>query len=97
MKIYSVYFDIDYFKNNFDDELLKIFRNFLDEITNERKDDEKWKKQISDFKKQWKNKTSNFIRPRFKRDHKSQKRIQCAINNKDFLNYIAMRGEYVWE
>ena len=26
-----------------------------------------------------------FIRPRFKRDHKSQKRIQCAINNKDFF------------
>lgn len=96
-KIYSVYFDIDYFKSNFDDELLKIFRKFLDEITNNKKDDERWKNQISDFKKRWKNKTPNFIRPRFKRDHKSQKRIQCAINNKDFLHYIAMRGEYVWE
>lgn len=97
VKIYSVYFDIDCFKSNFDEELLKIFRKFLDEITNERKDDEKWKNQILDFKKQWRNKTSNFIRPRFKRDHKTQKRIQCAINNKDFLNYITMRGEYVWE
>lgn len=97
IKIYSVYFDIDYFKSNFDEGLMKTFREFLDKITNDEKDDEKWKNQILDFKKQWKNKTSNFIRPRFKRDHRSQKRIQCAINNKDFLNYITMRGEYVWE
>ena len=33
-------------------------------------------------------KTSNLVRPRFKRDHKSQKRIQCAINNKDFYQKI---------
>lgn len=96
IKIYSVYFDIDYFKSNFDESLLRTFKDFLNEITNDEKDDEKWKNQILDFRKQWKNKTSNFIRPRFKRDHKFQKRIQCAINNKDFLNYVATRGEYIW-
>lgn len=39
-------------------------------------------------KARWQKETNNLIRPRFKRDHKNQKRIQCAINNKDFYKYF---------
>ena len=60
----------------------------LNNITNDKKDDEKWRKMMQEQKARWKNETSNYIRPRFKRDHKTQKRIQCAINYKDFYAYF---------
>lgn len=97
VKIYSVYFKIEDFKKNFDGKLLDDFSQFLENITNNYSDDEKWKYQIKIFRKEWKSRTSNFIRPRFKRDHKNQKRIQCAINNKDFINYWRNGGEFKWE
>lgn len=69
------------------------FRTLLSSITNDRKDDEEWKDEIAILKKEWKDSTLNLIRPRFKRDHKKQKRIQCAINNKDFYNYFIPKYE----
>lgn len=72
------------FPENFTD----IFQNCLDSVSNDREDDEKWRALIQDAKKQWQAATKNLIRPRFKRDHKKQKRIQCAINNKDFYKYF---------
>lgn len=69
------------------------FKTLLSSITNNRKDDERWKNEINLLKKEWKNSTPNLIRPRFKRDHKKQKRIQCAINNKDFYNYFIPKYE----
>jgi len=68
-------------------------QSLLCEITNSHEDDEKWRLQITQLRKDWKNGTPNLIRLRFKRDHKSQKRIQCAINNKDFYNYFIKRYE----
>ena len=62
--------------------------DLLDNITNDRSDDANWKAQITQLRKEWKEQTPNLVRLRFKRDHKSQKRIQCAINNKDFYNYF---------
>lgn len=46
---------------------------------------------ISDLKAEYKKLTPNLVRPRFKRDHKKQKRIQCAINNKDFYSYFVAK------
>lgn len=73
---------------NFDDSFCPRFRSLLKEITNDKKDDTKWREQIKILKNDWKKSTTNLIRPRFKRDHKNQKRIQCAINNKDFFNHF---------
>jgi hypothetical protein len=71
----------------------KKFKNLLNNITNDKKDDEKWKTQITQLTKEYKILTPNLVRPRFKRDHKKQKRIQCAINNKDFYNYFVVKYE----
>ena len=68
-------------------------KDLLNNITNDVSDDLKWKKEITVLRTEWKNKTTNLIRPRFKRDHKKQKRIQCAINNKDFYNYFIKKYE----
>lgn len=69
------------------------FHELLNNITNDYTDDIKWKTSITLLKKEWKMATPNLIRPRFKRDHKNQKRIQCAINNKDFYEYFIDRYE----
>jgi hypothetical protein len=63
-------------------------KDLLDTITNHKDDDSKWKSQIKILKKEWSNNTPNIVRPRFKRDHKVQKRIQCAINYNDFIQHF---------
>ena len=72
----------------FDQQLLKDMKEFLHIVSNDCSDDLLWKSTISQFKKDWACKTNNLIRPRFKRDHKKQKRIQCAINNKIFYSHF---------
>lgn len=75
----------------FNEEFNQKFQDLLTNITNSYEDDAKWRKNIGILRTEWRNKTLNLIRPRFKRDHGSQKRIQCAINNKDFYNYFIKR------
>lgn len=77
----------------FNKEMAGKFKDLLDNITNDKSDDARWKEEITVLKKEWKESTSNLVRPRFKRDHKTQKRIQCAINNKDFYNYFIPKYE----
>ena len=72
----------------FNESFTVKFKELLNNITNDYSDDEKWRKSISELRKDWKKQTPNLIRPRFKRDHHTQKRIQCAINNKDFYTYF---------
>lgn len=85
---------------NFDEEMVR----FLNDISNNYSDDDKWKIGCKKFIRQWKNywKINNgkfekqwqesypdrLIIPRFKRDHKKQKRIQCAIPNKLFYKHF---------
>lgn len=63
------------------DELKKWIQN----VSNEKAFDNQWKKEVKEWKKEYGNR---LISLRFKRDHKSQKRIQCAINNKIFYSYF---------
>ena len=75
----------------FNEEIGFSLKHVFDGITNDKKDDIKWKETREKYKNLWKNETKNIIRPRFKRDHKKQKRIQCAINNKDFEKYFILK------
>ena len=75
----------------FNKECEKYFSYIIENITNDRGDDTKWKKWIKEGKEKWQSSTPNLIRPRFKRDHKAQKRIQCAINYQDFINYFVKK------
>lgn len=78
--------------------------NFLKHISNDKKDDDKWTEGRKLYEMVWKNSWKDYaldfsekwgelykerpILPRFKRDHKTQKRIQCAIPNKLFYKYF---------
>lgn len=72
----------------FNQDIVNKCSQLINTITNDYADDEKWKQARLALTKEWKENTQNLIRPRFKRDHKSQKRMQCAINNKDFYSYF---------
>lgn len=90
---FLLHIDCNEYTSLFNKEMSYKFKTLLNSITNDHSDDEKWKKEISILKREWKDSTPNLIRPRFKRDHKTQKRIQCAINNKDFYNYFIPKYE----
>lgn len=53
-------------------------------ITCLRADDDRWKEYCDRYKKLWNARARN-CRIRFKKENKTQKRIQCALNQKDFL------------
>ena len=72
----------------FDQNIVQECQDFLNSVTNNVSDDEKWKIGREALTAKWKEQTTNLVRPRFKRDHKDQKRMQCAINNGDFYNYF---------
>ena len=72
----------------FDMSLVNKCQELINTISNNPYDDNKWKTERTILTKAWKESTFNLIRPRFKRDHKNQKRMQCAINNKDFYSYF---------
>ena len=86
VETYALYIKGDEWAGLFHKETGAKFKELITTITNSYDDDAKWKASIKELKKEWSAHTSNLIRPRFKRDHKTQKRIQCAINNGDFYN-----------
>lgn len=85
---YILYFTKEEWKKFFTDEMNFKFKELLNNCSNDHSYDTIWKEKTALLKKEWVQKTNNLIRPRFKRDHKTQKRIQCAINNKDFYKYF---------
>lgn len=85
---HRIFFDKNSWRNLFGeyDLILKMDNFVKNEITNDKIDDSKWKKEIAKFKLEYGK--SNIIQPRFKRDHKSQRRLQCGISYTNFINYI---------
>ena len=80
----------------FPPHFIEDFKIMLDSVTNHRSDDMKWRKLIAEQRAKWRKETKNLVRPRFKRDHnlkRPQKRVQCAINYKDFYNYFLPKYE----
>jgi hypothetical protein len=65
--------------HNYDD-----MKNDMSKISNDRTDDSKWKEFCNKYKCTWS--PSNIFDVRFKRDHKKQKRIQCAISWSKYNN-----------
>jgi hypothetical protein len=90
---YCLYIPGAIFHSYFDPSFQSKFKLLLNEITNDRADDEKWTTRRKALAKEYEDLTPNLVRPRFKRDHKKQKRIQCAINNSDFYKHFIPKFE----
>lgn len=59
-------------------------------VSNDKSYDNQWKSECKMYKKDWG--TDRIIQPRFKRDSKKQKRIQCGISYKNFIQYLVEKG-----
>jgi hypothetical protein len=70
-------------KFNLDDDMFKE----MSLISNLKKDDNRWREFRIKFKNEWDH-NQNKIDLRCKRDHKTQRRIQCAISWKNFNEYF---------
>lgn len=66
------------FKREFDERI----RTMISEASNDRSYDKIWREQRISLKQDW---GDGIIKLRPKRDHKTQKRMQCSISYKDFL------------
>lgn len=71
----------------FSTDATEAYAHVFDGITNDPSDDAKWTARINGLKKKYNTSKAPFC-PRFKRDHKSQRRVQGAINNKMFYNHF---------
>lgn len=76
-----------FIKSNIIYSILPTMSNLLETISNNESDDQIWKREILKIRTKW-NSTKTMLRPRFKRDHKKQKRIQCSIRYNDFIKNI---------
>ena len=90
-----LYIPIKDWKEMFNLSLTPSFKKLLAIVSNKKEDDLTWKLGCNLLKEKWIQTTNNLIRLRFKRDHKIQKRMQCAINNKDFYNYFCKKYEVI--
>lgn len=68
------------------DNLEEMFKE-MDIITNNHEDDKKWKVFINKYKKIWG--VDRIINLNFKRDHKTQKRIQLSISKKNISKFLS--------
>lgn len=74
-----------------------LFKNALNSVSNDKKDDNKWTELRTSCVQFWKNNTSGFITPNGKRDHKKQKRWQCSINKTNFFKEFLPKYEITEE
>lgn len=87
VKEYTIFVDIKkwlkYFEFSFYSELKNWIKN---EVNNSYSYDSTWKVDIKKWKKIWGK--DKIVQPRFKRDHKTQRRIQCAVSNKNLKLFL---------
>lgn len=79
-----------FLKNERAEERLNDAKNLLNSVTNNYKDDKKFRESFKILKQKYR--PGSLIQVQAKRDHKHQKRVQWAIANKNidtFLNEIA--------
>lgn len=80
-----LYIKADKFREILAFEKAEEMKEWIKGVSNDHLYDGQWKKEVEYWKKEY---GKRIIPLRFKRDHKNQKRIQCAINKKDFYDYF---------
>lgn len=80
-----LYIKVDEFRKMLCFEKANEMKEWIKNVSNDYSYDKQWKKERKYWKKEY---GKRLVSLRFKRDHKKQKRIQCAINNKDFYRHF---------
>lgn len=84
------------------DDVREYWKHWISNLVkNDYSYDSQWRHDVIARKKEWEhyNKQKlSMVNPRFKRDHKKQRRLQCAIKRKDldsFINSVKKEGSSV--
>ena len=85
VKVEKLYIDKNIWNEILDFDKYDELKEWIQSVSNDYSYDNQWKKERLFWKKEFGNRKINI---RFKRDHKSQKRIQCSINYKVFYSYF---------
>jgi hypothetical protein len=82
-----IYVDIEKWQKQFEYDSYDILKHWIKyEVSNLKEYDKVWKSEIKEWKEKWGK--ERMVQPRFKRDHKKQKRIQSAVSNKNLENFL---------
>lgn len=77
----------------FDEYIETLMYEDFRQISNDVRDDVIWKRFCHKYKLCWKK--DNRISVRFKRDHKKQKRIQCAVSWRNFNDWLLKDFQHI--
>lgn len=87
IEIRKIHVDIEKWKKLFIFNEYKELKHWIKyEVKNSYDYDKSWKSEMEMWKRKWGK--YRIIQPRFKRDHKTQRRIQCAVPNKFIENFF---------
>lgn len=89
-RIYSIHHEVYSSNLKYDEDASMMEEMKL--ISNLHEDDQRWKQFCTKHKKVWSTYNNN-IDIRFKRDHKTQKRIQCAISWRQYNEWFKQTFE----
>lgn len=89
INVYKIHIDCEKWNELLSFDYKDSLKHWIKNISNERSFDDIWKEEVNKWKLLYGN-NKRLIKLRFKRDHKSQKRIQCAINKADFNKILGM-------
>lgn len=79
--------DIQKWKKYFEFEEYENLKDWIkNKVSNERSYDSTWKQECELWKSKWGK--ERLVQPRFKRDHKTQRRIQCAVSFANLTNFL---------
>ena len=82
-----IYVDIQKWKKQFEYHSYDVLKHWIKyEVSNSKEYDKVWGSEIKEWKKKWGK--DRMVQPRFKRDHKTQKRIQSAVSNKNLERFL---------
>jgi hypothetical protein len=86
VKTFKLFIKHEKWKNFLDFEFKDKLKDWIkNKVSNSYSYDKQWKEEMKQWKDLWGDRK---IQLRFKRDHSSQRRIQCAINQTDFNNFF---------
>lgn len=88
---YLVHLPKDFWESQFPALYHQEIIAFLEDITNDPSDDEKWKHWSHDIKERWRS-TGSIIRLAPKRDHRKVKRMDCVIPYPLFIDLVRKFG-----
>jgi len=84
---FNIFVDLKKWKKQFEFKHYEKLKNWItNEVKNTYEYDEKWEKEVTDWKKIWGE--ERIVQPRFKRDHKKQRRIQSAVSYKNLHIFL---------